>query len=446
MSVPKRSLGQKQFNEELHPYVSPSQHQECLMNVPFVDLKIQYQNIREEINREIQQVLDSAMFIMGPKVKIFEAGFAGLHDAKYCIGVSSGTDALHLALWGLGVTQGQSVIIPVNTFFATAEAVMLCGATPVFIDCDSRSYNIDAEKINEFIEKHCRVDDSGGLINLLTNQPISCIIPVHLYGQPADMDPILHLARKYKLWVVEDACQAHLAEYLSKTSYKLNVDKLCGGLQDRNEPEKKKDLKEWRRVGSLGHAGAFSFYPGKNLGAYGEGGAVITNDPELFEKMWLIHDHGSKVKYHHETIGHNYRLEGIQAAVLNVKMKYIEMWTEKRRVNAGIYNKLLEGTKEVQTPNEMKWAKHVYHLYVIKAKKRDELRNFLKEKGIETGLHYPIPLHLQKAFKDLGYKEGDFPVAEKYAKSILSLPIYPELTEEQIVYVTNSIKQFYARR
>ena len=385
------------------------------MNVPLVDLKIQYQNIREEINREIQQVLDSAMFIMGPKVKKFEESFAGLHAAKYCIGVSSGTDALHLALWGMGVTRGQSVIIPANTFFATAEAVMLCGATPIFIDCDSRSYNIDAEKINEFIEKHCRVDDFGGLINLLTNQRLSCIIPVHLYGQSADMDPILDLARKYNLSVLEDACQAHLAEHRSK------------------------------KVGGIGNAGAFSFYPGKNLGAYGEGGAVLTNDPDLFEKMWLIHNHGSKEKYNHEVMGHNYRLEGIQAAVLNVKMKYISEWTEKRRLNAKLYNKLLEEVAEIETPDEMEYAKHVYHLYVIRAKKRDDLRAFLKEKGIETGLHYPIPLHLQKAFKYLGHKEGDFPIAEKYAKEILSLPMYPELTEGQIVCITDSMKRFYSQ-
>lgn len=415
------------------------------MNVPFVDLKTQYRAIKPEIDGAISDILESASFIMGKSVHEFEAEFAGLHQSRYCIGTSSGTDALHLALWGLGVSQGEEVILPVNTFFATAEAVVLSGATPVFIDCDPLSFNIDIRKLREFIGSHCRISEERFLINLSTHQRISCIIPVHLYGQPADLDPVLEVAEKYQLKVVEDACQAHLAEYLSKTSYKLNVDKLYGGQQDKNEPEEKKGLKEWRRVGSLGHAGAFSFYPGKNLGAYGEGGAVLTNDSDLYEKMWLIHDHGSKEKYNHEVIGHNYRLEGIQAAVLNVKMRYINTWTEKRRANAQTYNKLLEDVKEVMTPKEMEWAKHVYHLYVIRARERSELQTFLKEKGIETGLHYPIPLHLQPAFKHLGYREGDFPVAEQCAKEILSLPMYPELSEDQIRYVVDSIKQFYAK-
>ena len=386
------------------------------MYVPFVDLKIQYQSIKPEIDKAIAEILENASFIMGKSVKEFESNFAKLHQAKFCIGTSSGTDALHLALWGLGISQGEDVILPVNTFFATAEAIVLCGATPIFIDCDPISFNIDTQKLKEFIDNHCRVHDQGFLINLSTGHRIRCIIPVHLYGQPADMAPILDIAKKYNLFIVEDACQAHLAEYHS------------------------------RRVGSLGNVGAFSFYPGKNLGAYGEGGSVLTNDPELFDKMWLIHDHGSKEKYDHEVIGHNYRLEGIQAAVLNVKIKYIEGWTEKRRANARLYNKFLEEIEEVQTPEEMEYSKHVYHLYVIRTKKRNELLNFLKEKGIETGLHYPVPLHLQKAFKYLGYKSGGFPVAEKYAKEILSLPMYPELTVDQIKYVTDSIKQFYTLR
>jgi dTDP-4-amino-4,6-dideoxygalactose transaminase len=385
------------------------------MHVPFVDLKTQYQSIKAEMDRAIGEILDSASFIMGKSVKEFESGFGRLHDATYCIGTSSGTDALHLALWGLGISRGEEVLLPVNTFFATAEAIVLSGAVPIFIDCDPISYNIDVEKLKEFVGENCRADDSGFLINSLTDSRVSCIIPVHLYGQPADLDPVLGIAGKYHLKVVEDACQAHLAEYRS------------------------------RKVGSIGHAGAFSFYPGKNLGAYGEGGAVTTNDPDLFNKMWLIHDHGSREKYNHEVIGHNYRLEGIQAAVLNVKMRHIAKWTEMRRANAEVYRGLLQGIDEVAAPAEAAHARHVYHLYVIRAKDRDELKKFLHEKGVETGLHYPIPLHLQKAFRDRGYGEGSFPVAERYAKEILSLPMYPELTGEQIVYVVEKIKEFYAR-
>ncbi len=386
------------------------------MSVPFVDLKIQYRSIKSEIDKAITEILENASFIMGKSVQEFESNFAKLHQAKFCVGTSSGTDALHVALWGLGISEGDDVILPVNTFFATAEAIALCGATPIFVDCDPRSFNIDVRKLREFIDNHCRVDDQGILINLSTGHRVRCILPVHLYGQPADMEPILGIAKKYNLFIVEDACQAHLAEYHS------------------------------RRVGSLGNCGAFSFYPGKNLGAYGEGGSVLTNDRELFDRMWLIHDHGSKEKYNHEVIGHNYRLEGIQAAVLNVKMRYIQTWTEKRRANARLYSELFEDVVEVETPEEIEGAKHVYHLYVIRTKKRDKLRHFLKEKEIETGLHYPVPLHLQKAFKYLGHRDGDFPVAEKYAKEILSLPMYPELTADQIRDVTDSIKQFCAMK
>jgi dTDP-4-amino-4,6-dideoxygalactose transaminase len=385
------------------------------MHVPFVDLKTQYQSIKAEMDRAIGEILDSASFIMGKSVKEFESEFGRLHDATYCIGTSSGTDALHLALWGLGISRGEEVILPVNTFFATAEAIVLSGAVPIFIDCDPISYNIDVEKLKEFVGENCRADDSGFLINSLTHRRVSCILPVHLYGQPAEMDPILQVAKESRCFIVEDACQAHLAEYRS------------------------------RKVGSIGHAGAFSFYPGKNLGAYGEGGAVTTNDPDLFNKMWLIHDHGSREKYNHEVIGHNYRLEGIQAAVLNVKMRHIAQWTEMRRANAEVYRGLLQGIDEVAAPAEAAHVRHVYHLYVIRAKDRDELKKFLHEKGIETGLHYPIPLHLQKAFRDRGYGEGSFPVAERYAKEILSLPMYPELTGEQIAYVVEKIKEFYSR-
>jgi dTDP-4-amino-4,6-dideoxygalactose transaminase len=391
------------------------------MTVPFVDLKIQYRSIKAEIDRAIQEILDSASFVGGKSVTDFESAFAKVHQARFCIGTSSGTDSLHIALWALGISRGDAVILPVNTFFATAEVVVLCGATPIFIDCDPETYNLDTRKLRAFLEDSCHMDGTGRLVTSSAHQPIMGIIPVHLYGQPADMDPILELARKYRLKVIEDACQAHLAEYASARE------------------------KTWHPVGSLGDIGAFSFYPGKNLGAYGEGGAVLTNDPDLYERMWLIHDHGSREKYIHQVIGHNYRLEGIQAAVLNVKLGHIEEWTRKRKANAGLYTALLGGVAEVQVPAEMPRAKHVYHLYVIQAKDRERLQSFLKDKGVQTGLHYPIPLHLQKAFEYLGHKQGDFPAAEKTAAEILSLPMFPELTEEQIRFVVDRIKEFYAQ-
>lgn len=388
------------------------------MHVPFVDLKMQYRSIKPEIDQAIQSILDNASFVGGKTVKDFESAFAKAHQADFCVGTSSGTDSLHVALWAVGVSKGDAVMLPVNTFFATAEAVVICGATPILIDCDPHSYNMDSRKVRDFLEKHGRIDDKGYLINSLTRDRIKCILPVHLYGQPADMDSIVEMAGKYKLAVIEDACQAHFAEYHSSN-------------------------KGWRRVGALGNAGAFSFYPGKNLGAYGEGGAVVTDNQELYDRMRLLHDHGSREKYRHEVIGHNYRLEGIQAAVLNVKLRYIDRWTEERRSHARLYRELLGDINGIITPEEMPYARHVYHLYVVRAKKRDGLQAFLKGKGIETGLHYPIPLHLQKAFDYLGYKKGDFPVAEQYAGEILSLPMYPELTEEQIRYVAEKIKEFY---
>ena len=367
------------------------------MIVPFVDLKTQYQNIKDEINTEIQQVLDNCAYILGPKVVEFEKGFAEMHQAEYCLATSSGTDSLHLALMALGVSSGDEIIVPVNTFFATAEAVSITGAKPVFVDCDRKFYNIDAAKIEAAITSRTKG-----------------IIVVHLYGQPADVDPIFEIAKKHGLWVVEDAAQAHCAEY------------------------------KGRRAGSMGLIGCFSFYPGKNLGAYGEAGAVTTNDEKLYGLMQKIREHGSSKKYYHDVIGHNYRMEGIQGAVLCVKIKYIEQWTEQRRSNAALYNKLLSNIPGIITPAEMEHVRHVYHLYVVQADERDKLQAFLNDNGISTGLHYPVPLHMQKAYESMGYKTGDFKTAELQMGRILSLPMYPELCLSDIHYVAEKVKEFYS--
>ena len=366
------------------------------MKVNFVDLKAQYVSIKDEIDAAINDVVSNTAFIMGPRLKSFEDNFAKAHNVKFCLGTSSGTDSLHLALWALNIGEGDEVIVPVNTFFATAEAVSIAGATPVFIDNDPINYNIDTSKIEKKI----------------TNKT-KAIIPVHLYGQAADMDPIIKIATKHNLEIIEDCAQSHLATY-------------------NGQP-----------TGSIGRIGCFSFYAGKNLGAYGEGGAVTTNDEGLNNKMAMIRDHGSSKKYHHDIIGHNYRLEALQASILNIKLNHLAKWNDMRRKNAILYSKYLKDVDNITTPVTMQYARHVFHLYVVRAKDRDGLQNYLAENTIYSGLHYPIPLHLQKAYEFLGGKEGDFPVAEKYAKEIISLPMYPELTEKEIKYVCDKIKEFY---
>jgi dTDP-4-amino-4,6-dideoxygalactose transaminase len=366
------------------------------MQVPFVNLVKQYQNIKEEIDNTIQNVLNKAAFVGGEEVKTFEDKFAQLHGADFCIGTSSGTDSLHLILWCLGIGSGDEVIVPVNTFIATAGAASLLNARPVFIDNNPADYNLDASQIESLITSRTRA-----------------IIPVHLYGQPADIDPIIQIAERYGLWIIEDCCQAHIAEYKNQ----------C--------------------VGTFGIASAFSFFCSKNLGAFGEGGAILTNDEELYKQMNQRHNQGTAQRYIHDLIGHNYRLEGIQAAILNVKMRYLESWTESRRHNALLYNQFLSDLPEVTLPVEMPLRRHVYHLFVIRVPKRNELKEYLEKQEISIGLHYPVPLHLQKAYADLGYKKGDFPIAETYADEILSLPMFPELTEGQIEYVSHCIRKFY---
>jgi dTDP-4-amino-4,6-dideoxygalactose transaminase len=375
------------------------------MEVPFLDLKIQYKSIKNEIDSAIQKVLDNTQFILGPSVADFEKEFAKAHNVKYCIGTSSGTDGNHLALWSLDIGPGDEVIIPANTFIATAWGATLCGADIKLVDCHKESYNIDPEKVKNTITKKTKA-----------------IVAVHLYGQPADMEPLKKIADEFKIHLVEDAAQAHLAEYKGK------------------------------KIGGLSEVCSFSFYPGKNLGAYGEAGAVSTNSDFLAEKIKKLREHGQSKKYYHETYGHNYRMEGIQGAVLGVKLKYLDKWTAGRRSVADKYRKLLGNLDQIKLPKEMPEHKHVYHLYVIKVKAgnqkrnlelRDKLQVHLQENKISAGLHYPIPLHLQNCFKNLGYKYGDFPETETLAESGLSLPMYPELSDEQIEYVAQNIKNFF---
>lgn len=364
--------------------------------IKFVNLQGQYHTIKTEIDSAIKNVLESSSFVLGPFTEEFEKNLAQAHNIKHCITVNSGTSALYLILKALGIGEGDEVIVPVNTFIATAEAVSLNYAKPVFVDMDEKTYNINPELVENYITSKTKA-----------------IIPVHLYGQPTEIDNLTETAKKHNLYLIEDACQAHIAEYKGK------------------------------KVGTFGIAGALSFYPGKNLGAYGEGGAVITDNDELAEKVRMLRDHGSKQKYCHEIVGGNFRMSALQSAILNVKLKHLREWTTKRRNIAYLYNQFLSGIDSIVTPYELPYVKHVYHLYVVRMlnKSRDGVRKKLLEMGIQTGIHYPIPLHLQKAYESLGYKEGVFPVTEKCTKQILSLPIYPELKNEEVEFVAEKLKE-----
>ena len=364
------------------------------MNVPFVDLKEQYKTIKAEVDKAITNVIENTAFVGSPIIKEFESNFAEFNETKHAVGLNSGTDALILALNAMGIKQGDEVITVPNTFIATTEAIIKNHAKIRFVDIDKDSYEIDAALVEKAITPKTKA-----------------IIPVHLYGQMADMELIKEIADKHNLMLLEDAAQAHNATFNGK------------------------------KAGFYSSAAAFSFYPGKNLGAYGDAGAITTNNKEIAEKVKLLRDHGRLSKYEHIESGVNSRMDGIQAAVLNVKLKFLEKWTEMRRKNARLYDELLENTNAI-TPIENKKAKHVYHLYVIRTKNRDNLLKFLEGKGISAGIHYPIPLHLQPAYRHLGYNMGDFSVTEKYAEEILSLPMFPELTEEQITYVCEKIKEF----
>ncbi|MDT5060823.1 MAG: hypothetical protein QOH63_1282 [Acidobacteriota bacterium] len=363
------------------------------MTIPLVDLRAQYLSIKDEIDGAIARVLDNTSFVLGPEVEAFEAAFAEYTGARFCIGVNNGTAAIQLAITACGLGAGDEVIVPANSFFATAEAVSTAGATPVFVDSDPVSYNIDVSKIEAAITERTRA-----------------IMPVHLYGQAADLDPIFEIAERRGLIVIEDAAQAHGSRY------------------------------KGRRVGALGRAGCFSFYPGKNLGAYGEGGAVVTNDEEVARGVRLLRDHGSERKYTHKIIGYNFRLEGIQGAVLNVKLRHLDGWNQLRREHAARYTELLRGSG-LKLPREMPYAEHIYHLYVVQSDERGWLQQTLNASGIQTGIHYPIPIHLQPAYASLNYKAGNFPEAERQAARVLSLPMFPELTDEQIRQVAEAITE-----
>lgn len=370
------------------------------MDIPLVDLKAQYLSIKEEIDTAIKEVISKTAFIGGSYVKNFEGAFAEFCGSEHCIGVGNGTDALFVALKGLGIGVGDEVIVPANTFIATSEAVTQTGAKVVFVDINPKTFNIDVDKIEEKITAATRG-----------------IVPVHLYGQPADMDPILEIAKKYNLKVVEDAAQAHGATY------------------------------KGRQIGSIGDVACFSFYPGKNLGAYGDGGAIVTSNEDLALKARMIANHGRVEKYNHEMEGVNSRLDGLQAAILGAKLKHLPEWTERRRNNAYLYNKYLKDSP-VATPFEIEKVRAVYHLYVIRVKNglREKLQDHLKSKGIATGIHYPIALPNLRAYAYLNSSESNFPEATEASGEILSLPMFPELDDIQISYVTEAIKAFYANR
>jgi len=389
-----------------------------MTRIPFLDLTTPHSNLEDELVAVFLEALRSGRFIGGPMVEGFEKDFADFCNTKYCIGTGSGTDALRFALIAAGIKNGDTVITVPNTFIATTEAITQVNALPEFVDIDEQTYNIDSEKLREYIETRCYIDDiTGRPVNRETQSPVTAIVPVHLYGQMADMDSILELAEKYNLIVIEDACQAHGAEYFSRKE------------------------NQWRKAGSMGKAAAFSFYAGKNLGACGEGGAVTTNNEEIAGKVRMLRDHGQAKKYLHDMEGYNGRLDAIQAGILQIKLKHLPEWNENRKQKAHLYNEFLGKVDGIITPYEPGWVKSVYHLYVIRTQKRDDLQQLLSENHIATGLHYPIPLHLQKAYKHLGYKEGDFPISEKIAQEILSLPMYPNLTTDQQRQVVERIKE-----
>jgi len=385
--------------------------------VPLVDLASSHRELEDELVGVFRSALASARFIGGPMVDDFERDFAALCHVRYCVGVASGTDALRLALHAAGVGPGESVITVPNTFIATTEAISQVGARPEFVDIDAATYTMDPEKLRAYLEGQCRREGSTGRVtSKRTGRPVTAVVPVHLYGQMADMDPILELAREYSLIVIEDACQAHGAEYYSRRE------------------------RRWRKAGSMGRAAAFSFYPGKNLGAFGEAGAITTNDAQLARHCWMLRDHGQSRKYVHEVEGFNNRLDAIQAGVLGLKLRHLGMWTEQRRDCARHYDKLLHNAKApVVLPRVAPWSRPVYHLYVVRAAERDRLREDLAVEGIETGVHYPIPLHLSKPYETFGHYLGDYPVAERAAAQVLSLPMYPQLSPEQQELVVASL-------
>jgi dTDP-4-amino-4,6-dideoxygalactose transaminase len=391
--------------------------------IPFVDLIAPHVELQDELMDVVKGVLTTGMFIGGPMVEQFEQEFARFSNAKYCVGVSSGTDALRFALMAAGVGKDDIVITVANTFAATVEAIVQVGAIPHFVDIDTQSFNMSVDSLRGFLQAQCDEPGRGRSVHRTTGRVVKAIMPVHLYGQMCDMDSIMGLAEEYGLMVFEDACQAHGSEYFSTRH------------------------NAWQRAGSIGKAAAFSFYPGKNLGACGEGGAVTTDDEDLARRIRMIRDHGQSRKYHHQVEGYNGRLDALQAAFLRVKLPYLNEWNRKRRELAERYNQLLGGRDEVQTPYEPRWSRANYHLYVVVcAQGRNEIQKYLTEQSIGTGLHYPIPLHLQPAYANLGAGEGSLPETERLAGRILSLPMYPQLHHEQQNRVTEALHGFCDRQ
>jgi dTDP-4-amino-4,6-dideoxygalactose transaminase len=368
------------------------------MNIPFVDLKAQYESIGDEVKEAMAAVIANTDFVLGKDVTLFEQEFAAYCETRFAIGLDSGLSALELALRAYDIGEGDEVITVSHTFIATVSAISATGAQPVLIDIDSQTYNIDPARIEQAITPRTRA-----------------IIPVHLYGQPADMDPILEIARRHNLLVIEDACQSHGARYNGK------------------------------RVGGLGDAGCFSFYPGKNLGAYGDAGMLVTNDEAVAERVRMLRNYGQQEKYHHVFKAFNRRLDTLQAAVLRVKLRRLDQWNESRQRAARRYNELLKDVPGVTTPPAMSNVSHVYHLYVIQHSERDDLMSYLKGRGVSPNLHYPLPVHLQPCYEDLGLGQGSLPITEAAAENVLSLPMYPELTDDQIGYVCEQLRSFATR-
>ena len=391
-------------------------------SIPFLDLVTPHVELEKELTEVFHKALHSAGFIGGAAVENFEKDFAAFCEASHAVGVSSGTDALRFALTASGVKAGDVVVTVPHTFIATTEAISQAGALPEFVDIDEQTYNLDPAKLAEYLEKQCKVNEAGTLISRRSGRPVTAVVPVHLYGQMADMDPILELASRYRLQVIEDACQGHGAEYFSVQSNR------------------------WMKAGSMGRAAAFSFYPGKNLGACGEAGAATTNDPTIAKTMKMLRDHGQATKYYHDLEGYNGRLDAIQAGLLHVKLPHLAKWNTLRRERAAEYNRQLQAAGDaVVTPYESTRSRAVYHLYVVRTGNRDGLMEHLKQAGIGTGIHYPIPLHLQKAYAGMNYRKGDFPVTEKVAAEIVSLPMFPQLTAEQQRRVVDEILDFVAK-
>jgi len=387
--------------------------------IPFLDLVTPHIELQSELTDVFHQVLRTAGFVGGAMVEEFERSFAEFCGTSHAIAVNSGTDALRFALVASGVKRGDIVITVPHTFIATTETISQAGAQPEFVDIDSRTYNMDPEKLREYLELKCTQDGSGNLVSQRSGRPVTAIVPVHLYGQMADMDAIQELADRFNLIVIEDACQAHGAEYFSRKHNR------------------------WFKAGSMGCAAAFSFYPGKNLGACGEGGAITTNQDAIAQKSKMLRDHGQAKKYYHEIEGYNGRLDAIQAGLLNVKLQHLAKWNEQRRANAHEYNRLFErAAVPVQTPYEASWSRAVYHLYVVRTDDREGLMVSLGDAGVGTGIHYPIPLHLQKAYTHLNYRRGEFRQAEKAADEIVSLPMFPTLTPQQCSRVVDAVQRF----